>query len=322
MRLEERSAGLIHEPGSIEAPACHAATLLPRDDGSLLAAFFAGRKEGARDVAIWWSERTDGRWSEPRALPRARALPHWNPVLYAGAGETHLAFKVGRSPRRWSTWCSRRPASGGDWSRPEELVPGDVGGRGPVKNKPIRLADGALLAPASIETRRAWDCFVDRSEDGGRSWRRSPLVPFDHARHGRGIIQPTLWESAPGRVHLLARSTAGRVFRADSEDGGACFGPARPTPLPNNDSGIDVARLADGTLVLAHNPVETRKVRTPLCLAVSTDEGETWEEACVLEDAPGEWSYPAIVATAEGVAVAYTWDRRAIMVRDLAVVAT
>jgi hypothetical protein len=36
--------------------------------------------------------------------------------------------------------------------------------------------------------------------------------------------------------------------------------------MPNNNSGIDVARLLDGTLVLAFNPSSGR---SPLSLAVS-----------------------------------------------------
>ena len=42
--------------------------------------------------------------------------------------------------------------NGVTWSGPQELVPGDVsGGRGPVRNKPLRLASGRILAGASTE---------------------------------------------------------------------------------------------------------------------------------------------------------------------------
>ena len=43
-------------------------------------------------------------------------------------------------------------------------MPGDRGGRGPVKNKVIVLSDGTWLAGASLEP-DAWDVFVDRSGD-------------------------------------------------------------------------------------------------------------------------------------------------------------
>ena len=50
---------------------------------------------------------------------------------------------------------------GKSWSQAAELVPGDVsGGRGPVKNKPLLLPTGRILAPASTEQGR-WLCFAD-----------------------------------------------------------------------------------------------------------------------------------------------------------------
>jgi len=62
----------------------------------------------------------------------------------------------------------RRSLDASVWSQPGELVPGDIGGRGPVKNKLIKLQNGDWLAPASIETNTLWVCFVDRSSDQGK----------------------------------------------------------------------------------------------------------------------------------------------------------
>ena len=89
-----------------------------------------------------------------------------------------------------------------------------------MKDKPILLHDGSLLAGASVETDDRWDLFIDRSQDGGATWQATDLLDLDRQRvPGKGVIQPTLWESAPGKVHLLARSTGGVVCRADSDDG-------------------------------------------------------------------------------------------------------
>lgn len=64
-----------------------------------------------------------------------------------------------------------------------------------------------------------------------------------------GIIQPTLWEFSSGNIHL-ARSTAGRIYRSDSQDNGQTWSPAYPTPLLNNNSGIDLVRLDNSSLIL------------------------------------------------------------------------
>jgi predicted neuraminidase len=236
-------------------------------------------------------------------------------------GTVVLFYKVGREIPDWQTRVLRSGDGGLSWSRPAELVPGDRGGRGPVKNKVLVLADGTWLAPASTE-RGVWDAFVDISTDGGRSWRRSETVPLDHESfRGPGVIQPTLWESAPGRVHMLLRSSCGYICRSDSEDGGRTWSFACETTLPNNNSGIDLVKLPTGRLALAYNPVGAdRGPRTPLVVGVSDDNGDSWQTVAILEDeaaSPGtgraEFSYPAVVAGKSGVEVTYTWKRRGIV---------
>ena len=296
---------------------CHASTLVALPGGRVLAAWFGGTQEGHPDVAIWGATRDAG-WGPPRLLAKVRELPHWNPVLFAApGGQVHLFFKVGENVPVWETWHAVSGDGGDTWSDPQPLVPEDVGGRGPVKNKPIVLSAGAWLAPASLECQpphRRWDVFVDRSEDEGRTWQASPLVPLDHASFsGAGAIQPTLWESAPGQVHMLVRTTGGYVGRSDSADGGRTWSPLRLTDLPNNNSGLDLARLPGGTLVLCYNPVSGNWAeRTPLSLAISRDNGESWPRWLNLETAPGEYSYPALIPSGSGVALTYTWRRERI----------
>eukprot|EP00854_Cymbomonas_tetramitiformis_P010305 gene10305-12189_t len=128
------------------------------------------------------------------------------------------------------------------------------------------------------------------------------LMPPSSEGHW-GVIQPTLWESAPGKVHMMLRSSRGHkapVWRADSEDGGKTWGKVYRTTLPNNNSGLDVARLPRcGVLVLAYNP--TTEERYPLQLAISDDNGATWKHAYNTDTESGivkeghEYSYPAVV---------------------------
>ncbi|MGA2265220.1 MAG: sialidase family protein [Phycisphaerae bacterium] len=293
---------------------CHASTLVELPGDMFLAAWFGGTHEKHADVGIWLSRRESGRWSPPIQVAKVRPAAHWNPVLFAPpSGPVHLFFKVGDTIGGWETWLTTSADGGVSWSPPRELVPGDHGGRGPVKNKPIVLSDGTWLAPASVEPtvggKKIWDAFTDRSSDGGRTWQASAAVPLDHAAFvGPGLIQPTLWESDPGHVHMLLRSSAGAIYRSDSIDAGWVWSPPYRTGLPGNNSGIDLAKLADGALVLAFNPVDV-KVRTPLSLAISRDNGATWTDRLDLETAAGEYSYPAVIASGRGVALTYTWNR-------------
>ncbi len=313
---------LINPPDSAYKE-CHASTLAETADGSILASWFAGTKEGNNDVAIWGSKYSNGKWSKPVKWAKINNQPHWNPVLHYSKGETTLFFKVGRNCSHWKTWVMRSTDDGASWSKPEELIAGNVGGRGPVKNKCIELCDGTWLAPGSNEI-KSWKAFVDRSEDMGRTWTRTKLI--DQPAHfvckdkdGRdvrfGVIQPTLWESEPGKVHMLLRSTCGKICRSDSTDGGLTWCKVYETDLANNNSGIDLAKLKDGSLLLAYNPVSKNwGPRCPMTLARSTDNGLTWEKVIDLETETGrEYSYPAVIALQNGGAVvSYTWGREKI----------
>jgi len=294
---------------------CHASSLVWLGDDRFLAVWFGGTHEKHGDVGIWGSHRAEGRWSPPRLLAKVAPLPHWNPVLFRPPdGSIHLFFKVGAHPMVWETWTSVSTDDGATWSEPRPLVPDDCGGRGPVKNKPILLSDGAWLAGASIERDDGWDAFVDRSEDLGLTWRASELIELNHEDFpGPGVIQPTLWESQPGHVHMLIRSSCGYLCRSDSVDGGRTWSPVRITDIPNNNSGVDVVRLPDGTLALIYNPVsEDWGPRTPLSIALSFDNGETWSHRIDLETDEGEYSYPAIILAGNKLAATYTWRRERI----------
>ncbi len=87
------------------------------------------------------------------------------------------------------------------------------------------------------------------------------------------------------------------------------------TSLPNPNSGIDAVTLADGRHLLVYNHTTTVAgrwggPRSPLNVAVSSD-GKKWQAALVLENEPGEYSYPAVIQTRDGLVHAtYTWKRR------------
>lgn len=295
---------------------CHASTVLPLPNGDVLAAWFGGTKEGRDDVDIWVSKKVGGSWSAPLCVSADDKMPHWNPVLFQRLdGTVCLFFKVGKKVRFWHTWLSVSKDAGLTWSEPAELVPGDTGnGRGPVKNKILRLADGRLLAPASSETGGRWLAFVDMSFDDCVTWHKQPDVPT-RKPHRKYIpmIQPTLWESAPGTVHMLTRTGVGLVYRSDSADAGATWSMAYRTKLLNNNSGLDLAQTPDGNLYLVSNPIgDNWGARTPLTLMKSADNGGTWEEILVLENEEGEYSYPAIVADRNKLHITYTWKREKI----------
>ena len=316
---------------------CHASTLVQLRDGGLMCCWFGGSHEGEADVAIYAAHRDAAGWSTPVKLADG-VEANWNPVLfYRADGVLLLFYKEGQQIASWRTMVMQSSDDGLSWTAPAELVAGDVsGGRGPVRNKPIRLKSGRVLAGGSTE-HGIWQAFADISDDEGATWRKSTPVAIADLQYragektaesdiavsaqsfyGRGVIQPSLWQSFDGSVHMLLRSSEGFVFRADSEDEGESWSAAYALSLPNNNSGLDLVRLEDGTLLLVCNPVAANwGMRSPLSLFISEDDGNTWVKLLDLETALGEFSYPAIVAQGEDVYISYTFDRKNIAVVNL-----
>jgi predicted neuraminidase len=293
-----------------EAPfaSAHASTIA-ETAGGLVAAWFGGRYEGHAEVGVWLAREVDGRWSAPvrvaHGLDRfGRAQPCWNPVLYhAAEGSLLLFYKVGPSPRRWWGIMCSSDDDGATWSAPRPLPRGILG---PIKNKPVALPGGAILCPSSTE-HLGWRVHLERTPDLGKTWRK--IGPLNTWRD-LGAIQPSIVMWPDGRIQVLCRTRRRVVAACWSADGGDSWSQMAATALPNPDSGIDAVALRDGRAVLAHNP--SRVARTPLSLAVSAD-GHTWRDSLVLEDASGEYSYPAVIQADDGkVHITYTWNRRRI----------
>ncbi|OXM87986.1 sialidase family protein [Paenibacillus rigui] len=303
---------------------CHASTLELLPNGEVIAAWFGGTKEKAGDVAIWTARRGSEGWTPPCKVADQERIPHWNPVLFRRQdGILFLYYKIGNDIAEWQTMVMQSGDNGHSWTEPVQLVEGDRGGRGPVKNKPITLHDGTIAAPASLEP--AWDAFVDLSTDGGKTWTCSGTVPLDRSHlQGKGIIQPALWESAPGMVHMLTRSMEGAIYRSDSTDGGKTWFEAYPTSLPNNNSGIDLVKLEQGGLALVYNPTRPEEgkkkgPRTPLVVRFSEDNGLTWDHELLLDEGEKQYSYPAVVARGSELFITYTWKRERIAFQKVTV---
>ena len=292
----------------------HASTIVDTSDG-LVTAWFGGTREGAPDVGIWLSRRVNGAWTPPIEVatgvqPDGVRHPCWNPVLFYAPDKTlTLFYKVGPSPQTWWGMARTSRDGGKTWSESRRFPDGILG---PIKNKPVRLADGTLLAGSSTESTGSpstWRVHFERSTDGGMTW--TTVVP-PASGDGSEIqaIQPSILIHPGGKLQAVGRTRSGRVFETWSSDAGRTWTPIALTSLPNPNAGIDAVTLRDGRHLIVYN--HTPQGRTPLNVAISQD-GKSWEPVLVLESEPGEYSYPAVIQGADGhVHITYTWKRQRI----------
>jgi predicted neuraminidase len=292
----------------------HASTIVETREG-LVTAWFAGTREGAPDVGIWLSRHVSGEWTPPievatGAQPDGVRYPCWNPVLFDVPGKAlTLFYKVGPSPQGWWGMVRTSHDDGRTWTDARRLADGILG---PIKNKPVQLSDGTLVASSSTESSErpsTWRVHFERTTDAGLTW--TSAVP---SASGDGTpinaIQPSILVHPGGTLQALGRTRSQRVFETWSADGGRTWTPISLTSLPNPNSGIDAVTLRDGRHLVVYNHTTTG--RSPLNVSVSRD-GKTWDAALVLEREPGEYSYPAVIQSADGlVHMTYTWKRQRI----------
>lgn len=295
-------------------PSCHASTIAETPTG-LVAAWFGGLREGAADVGIWLARHDGKSWSAPvevatgKNLDRKKGEPNrwpcWNPVLFQWPGKDAplaLFYKVGPSPSAWWGMLITSRDGGQTWSAPARLADGNLG---PIKNKPVLLKDGRLLCPTSSE-HAGWRVHFEWTDDQGQSWHKGE--PINDGREF-GAIQPSILTLGPKSLRILCRDRAAKgILTAASDDGGETWTALSRLDLPNPNSGIDAVTLADGRHLLVYN--HTPRGRSPLNVALSED-GVKWRSVLALETEPGEYSYPAILQTADGkVHITYTWKRQ------------
>lgn len=310
--LPAQQPGLVKSEFIFESapfPSCHASTIV-ETEGGLVAAWFGGTAERNPDVGIWMSRLESGKWTPPVEVangvenPQLR-YPTWNPVLFQPkSGPLMLFYKVGPSPSQWWGVLKTSADAGKTWSPPRRLPDGILG---PIKNKPVQLANGDLLAGSSTE-HAGWQVHFERSTDNGKTWTATPPL-----NDGQEIpaIQPSILFSRDGRLQAVGRTRAGKVFGTWSSDQGRTWGKLELTDLPNPSSGTDAVTLSDGRSLIVYN--HTAAGRSPLNVAVTID-GRQWQAAVVLESETGvEFSYPAVIQTRDGlVHVTYTWKRQRI----------
>ena len=295
----------IFTSGNVPFAQCHASTIAQTESG-LVAAWFGGTEERNPDVGIWLARLREGRWSGPVEVADGRQSDGsryacWNPVLFQPhSGPLLLFYKVGPSPSRWWGMMMSSQDQGTTWSKPRRLPPGILG---PIKNKPVELANGVILCPSSTE-HNGWQVHFERTPDLGQTWEAT--LPVNDAKEF-GAIQPSILLYPGGRLEAIGRTRQGRIFEIWSDDQGKTWGKMKTGILPNPNSGIDAVTLRDGRQLVVYN--HTTKKRSPLNVAVSRD-GREWQAALVLESALGEYSYPAVIQTRDGlVHITYTWKR-------------
>ena len=306
----------------------HAANLIELKGGDIACVWFGGTQEGIADISIWFSRLRRGadRWSEAVKLSDDPTRSEQNPILFmAPDGRLWLIWTAQISGRQDTSIVRYRVSddNGVSW-RPIGVLIDEPGTF--VRQPLIVRSDGAWLLPVFLCITKpgvAWVgnddlAAVKISSDQGRTWRHVDVPD------SLGAVHMNIVPLGGDRFAAFFRSRwADHVRVSRSEDGGETWSPVENLALPNNNSSIQVTRLADGRLAMVHNwssrdnaterrlslydeieddgagkAVDPTSVvdrptafwgapRAPMTLSVSSDEGRSWPIRHDLEEGDG-----------------------------------
>jgi len=238
----------------------HAANLCLLPDGALACVWFGGTMEGMGDISVWMSRLEPGadRWSAALRLTDGGGPLEQNPVLFVAPGGEVWLFHTSQPGGRQDE-CeifSRRSADGGHSFGPSQRL-GDF--RGVFVRQPPQIGPGGewllpgfrCVTPPEGRWTGALDTAVMLvSRDQGGTW-QAVEVPGS-----LGAVHMNPLPPQDGVMPAFYRDRfANAVQRSLSADGGLTWSAPQPTPLPNNNSSVQAARLADGRVAMVLNPV-------------------------------------------------------------------
>lgn len=187
---------------------------------------------------------------------------------------------------------------GKSWSEPIECITDKKGYFVLNNDRIIQLEDGRLVMAVSLHEspETGWhekgDLFGYYSDDNGRTWISSDQVPDT-----TNIItqEPGLIEMKDGQIMMYIRATGGFQQLSFSPDRGETWSHIETSTIPSPLSPATIERIpsTDDWLMIWNNNdgsnPEMKKKRTPVTVAVSHDEGRSWNYIKNIEDNPGGW---------------------------------
>jgi len=317
------SANFVNQesPGIIN----HAPSMTVLSNNRIMCAWYAGSREGAKDVAIYYAVFNDQKdhWTEPSLLMDReqsskelnRYIKKLGNALIFSDNEGSIWFFYSSLPfGGWSLSTLNYKVSidyGKTWNKSKKLILSPFFNlTNNVKNKGINLSDNSFILPVYHEfIKKLSQLVLFQPKDTGFYYEIRKMT------NERKAIQPTILHQGEKKLVAFFRNMIrpGKrcILMAKSDDLGQTWSRTTETCLPNPNSGFDMVKLTKGEyLGVVNDSFDDRSV---LVLVMSRDEGNTWKTLKILEKNAGkEYSYPFIIKERQFYHVAYTFERRRI----------
>ena len=199
------------------------------------------------------------------------------------------------------------------WSEPKKCIT-DVKGYYVMNNdRVVKLKSGRLLLPVAQHTTDNEFSEIGRilcyySDDNGETWERGNEI-----KNNKKIVtqEPGVIELKNNEVLLFCRTNDGAQYFSISDNGGESWSRLSRSNIKSPLSPASMERIpGTGDLLLVWNnnyqAVKDGGKRTPLNIAISQNEGKTWERVKSIESNPHGWyCYTAIEFVNNDVLLGY-----------------
>jgi BNR repeat-like domain/PA14 domain len=188
------------------------------------------------------------------------------------------------------------------WSSATRCIP-DSGYFVVNNDRVIILKSGRIIFPVSLhkthetETTNIGKIRCYYSDNEGETWKKGE----DASNPDQATTQePGIIELKDGRLMVICRTESGTQYFSYSSDEGESWSALKPSNIKSPLSPASIERIPQtGDLMLVWNnnykAIRDGGNRTPFNLAISKDEGETWEKIKPIESHPNGWyCYTAI----------------------------
>lgn len=303
----------------------HSAGVVELHNGDIRAVWYGGTREGHADVAIytnvwnaanqqWGQERIAINLATTRAENKRYARKLGNPVISRSSNGDLWLFYVS-AVGGWATSSINLSISkdeGQTWGKPKRLITSPALNFSTlVKGKPIHFRDGTMGLPVYHE-------FLAKYGELLRLDKSGDVIDKTRLAWGRDSLQPVIMPySELEAVSMLryAGEAPNRILAQFSNNAGLSWPEPYKTNLPNPNAAITGISIDGGNrllMVFNDHPEE----RDKLSLAVSGNQGESWETIHIFESWKKDWeekkqgySYPSIMQASNGdFHLVYSWN--------------
>lgn len=308
-------------------PYKHPASITELASGDLYVVYYGGADEYAVNTGVFgsrWDHATK-HWSAPKLIASDPFRSVGNGVIWQAPDGVVWLFYVVRWGETWSTSRIQAKISrdgARTWS--ESFVVSEREGM-MVRGRPVMLASGEYLLPAYHET----GADPERVGADSTSWflrwdpKRRQWLEGGQVRSKKGNIQPAAAEVEPGHLIAYCRRGGGYgpvkdgfIVRSESRDGGRTWTEGQDSQFPNPNAAVDFLKLKSGKLLLVYN--DSMEDRTPLTVALSPDNDQTWPWRRNVGAEKTTYAYPVAIQTRDGrIHVVYTTSGRKVVMHTV-----